>query len=166
MIEFPGRSFLIGNCNNVMKGAVLHGRHKKQEGITMATYKTLEEAQEVFRNDRFATSNGMQIDELGEDCCRCSMTITQDHRNAYGGVMGGVIFTLADFALAVTSNQIHSLSVAQQVSINYLNAPKGTRLIAHSQCIKNGKTTTVINVDVTDDTGRQIAKFVGTAFKL
>ena len=80
--------------------------------------------------------------------------------------MGGVTFTLADFALAVTSNQIHSLSVAQQVSINYLNAPKGERLIARSKCIKNGKTTSVINVDVEDDTGRLIAQFVGTAFKL
>ena len=38
----------------------------------MATYKTLEEAQEVFKGDRFATINGMHIDELGEDSCVCS----------------------------------------------------------------------------------------------
>ena len=43
----------------------------------MATYKTLKEAQEVFRGDRFATANGMQIDELGEDWCVCSMTLTE-----------------------------------------------------------------------------------------
>ena len=132
----------------------------------MATFATIEEARELFKGDRFATTNGMQIDELGEDSCVCSMTLTDNHRNAYGGVMGGVTFTLADFALAVTSNQIHHLSVAQQVSINYLSAPKGERLIATSRCIKSGKTTTVINVDVTDDTGRLIAQFVGTAFKL
>lgn len=132
----------------------------------MAVFKTLEEAQEHFKSDRFATVNGMHIDELGEDWCVCSMTLTDDHRNAYGGVMGGVTFTLADFALAVTSNQIHSLSVAQQVSLNYLSAPKGERLIARSQCIKSGKTTSVINVNVTDDTGRLIAQFTGTAFKL
>ena len=132
----------------------------------MGTYRTLEEAQETFKGDRFATTNGMQIDELGEDFCVCSMVVTDNHRNAYGSVMGGVIFTLADFALAVTSNQIHYLSVAQQVSINYLSAPKGERLIARSKCIKSGKTTTVINVDVSDDTGRLIAQFVRTAFKL
>ena len=132
----------------------------------MATFKTLEEAQEVFKGDRFATVNGMHIDELGKDSCVCSMTLTEDHKNAYGGVMGGVTFTLADFALAVTSNQIHSLSVAQQVSINYLSAPKDDKLIASARCIKSGKTTTVINVDVKDGTGRAIAQFVGTAFKL
>ena len=132
----------------------------------MATFKTLEEAQEHFKGDRFATVNGMHIDELNEDSCVCSMTLTENHRNAYGGVMGGVTFTLADFALAVTSNQIHSLSVAQHVSIDYLSAPKGDRLIAKSKCIKSGKTTTVIDVNVYDDTGRLIAQFVGTAFKL
>lgn len=132
----------------------------------MGTYQSLEEARAVFKNDRFATSNGMQIDELGEDCCVCSMTITDHHRNAYGGVMGGVIFTLADFALAVTSNQIHSLSVAQQVSIYYLSAPKTDRMTARARCVKSGRTTTVINVDVADDTGRLVAQFTGTAFKL
>ena len=132
----------------------------------MPTFATLEEAREVFKADRFATSNGMQIDELGDDWCVCSMTLRDDHRNAYGGVMGGVIFTLADFALAVTSNQIHKLSVAQEVSIHYLSAPKGGRLTARSECVKSGRTTTIINVYVRDDTGRQVAQFVGTAFKL
>ena len=80
--------------------------------------------------------------------------------------MGGVIFTLADFAFAVCANNIHSLSVAQQVSINYLSAPKGQRLTAKSRCVKSGKSTTVINVDVSDETGRQVAQFTGTAFKL
>ena len=132
----------------------------------MGTFKSLSEAQKKIKKDRFATLNGMQIDELGEDSCVCSMTLTDDHRNAYGGVMGGVTFTLADFALAVTSNQIHSLSVAQQVSINYLSAPKGDRLIAQSKCVRSGRTTSVINVLVTDEQGRLVAQFVGTAYKL
>ena len=132
----------------------------------MGTYKTLEEAQEAFKNDRFATGSGMHLDAMEENGCTCSMTITDQHRNAYGGVMGAAIFTLADLALAVTANQIHLPSVAQQVSITYLNAPKGEQLFAKARCIKNGKTTTVINVDVTDDTGRWVAQFVGTAFKL
>ena len=132
----------------------------------MARFKTLEEAREFFKGDIFASKNGMQIDELGEDSCVYSMTLTHDHQNAYGGVMGGVTFTLADFALAVTANQIHTFSVAQQASINLLSAPKGKRLIARSQCVKNGRSTTVLNVNISDDTGRLVAQFVGTAFKL
>ena len=132
----------------------------------MGTFANVEEAREHFKNDRFATNAGMRIDELGEDGAVCSVTLTDDHRNAYGGVMGGAIFTLADLAFAACANNIHSLSVASQVSINYLSAPKGTKLTARAKCIKSGRTTSVINVTVSDDTGIDVALFVGTAFKL
>ena len=131
----------------------------------MGTFSSLEEARKLFKNDRFATDAGMQVDELTDNTSACSLVLTDAHKNAYGGVMGGVIFTLADFALAVVANHIHYPSVASQISINYLNAPKGTKLIARAECIKDGRTTSIINIDVTDDTGRHIARLTGTAFK-
>lgn len=132
----------------------------------MATFKSLEEAREHFKNDRFASLAGASIDEMTDNTAVCSMTLSDVHKNAYGGVMGGAIFTLADLAFAVVANQIHSLSVASQVSINYLSAPKGSKLIAKAKSIKEGRTTTVINVEVYDDNDRYIALFTGTAFKL
>lgn len=126
----------------------------------------IETARKFFSNDRFATENGITLEERDERHAVASLALAERHRNAHGGVMGGAIFTLADLALAVTANQIHLPSVAQQVSITYLNAPKGEQLFAKARAIKSGKTTTVINVDVTDDTGRWVAQFVGTAFKL
>ncbi len=132
----------------------------------MATFKSLEEAREHFKNDRFASLAGASIDEMTDNTAVCSMTLSDVHKNAYGGVMGGAIFTLADLAFAVVANQIHSLSVASQVSINYLSAPKGTKLIAKAKSIKEGRTTTVINVEVYDDNDRYIALFTGKAFKL
>ncbi len=132
----------------------------------MGTFATLEEAREHFKKDNFASNAGMKIDDMTENTSTCSLILTEAHKNAYGGVMGGVIFTLADFAFAVVANQIHSLSVASQVSINYLAAPKGEKLIAKAESIKEGRTTTVINVEVYDDTGRYVALFTGTAFKL
>lgn len=131
----------------------------------MGTFSTLEEARELFEKDRFATNTGVLIDDMGEDYAVCSLELTDDHRNAYGGVMGGVIFTLADLAFAVCANNIHSLSVAQNVSINYLSAPKGTKLTAKATCLKSGRTTSVINVMISDGT-RDVALFTGTAFKL
>lgn len=132
----------------------------------MSTFKSLEEAVEYFRGDRFATENNMTLDAIGEKSSVCSMTLTSRHLNANGGVMGGAIFTLADFAFAVAVNNVHRPTVAQQVSINYLNAPRGERLIATARCLKDGRTTCVYVVDVADDTGRPVAQFVGTGFKL
>ena len=132
----------------------------------MGTFKTLDEAREYFKDDGFASANGIVLEELDDTHALTSVILTHNHRNALGGVMGGAIFTLADFAFAALSNQLHMGTVAQQISINYLSAPKGDRLIAKAVCRKNGRNSCVINVDVTDDTGRDIAQFVGTGFKL
>lgn len=102
----------------------------------MANFDSIESAREFFYRDKFAVNTGITLDELTEDEAVCSLNLTDDHRNAYGGVMGGVIFTLADFAFAVLSNQIHQLTVAQQVDIHYLSAPKGDKLIAKATCRK------------------------------
>lgn len=132
----------------------------------MATFKNAEEAAEYFKGDKFATLNGMHVDELTEEHSVCSMVLDDRHKNANGGIMGGVMFTLADLAFAALCNNIHMPSVAQQVSINYLSAPKGEKLIATAHIKKSGRSSTIINVDVVDDTGRDIAQFIGTGFKL
>ena len=131
----------------------------------MSTFNSIEEARECFKKDRFASSSGMVLDELGEDYSVCSVELNENHLNAYGGVMGGAIFTLADLAFAALSNNIHFPTVAQQVSINYLNSVKGSKLIARGSIKKDGRNTCTIIVDVTDDTGRDIAQFVGLGFK-
>ncbi len=132
----------------------------------MGTFKTIDEAREYFKNDGFASANGIVLEELDDTHAVSSVILTHNHRNALGGVMGGAIFTLADFAFAALSNQLHMGTVAQQISINYLAAPKGNCLMAKAVCRKNGRSSCVINVDVTDELRRDIAQFVGTGFKL
>jgi len=132
----------------------------------MSTFSTVEDAREFFKNDRFASANGIELDELFDDGCLCSMEIRDDHRNALGGVMGGVIFTLADFALAVSTNNDHSPTVALDASVSFLSASRGSRLFARSHRIKSGKTTSMYRIDVTDDLGKQIAFATGTGYKL
>ena len=132
----------------------------------MASFHGIEEARTYFQQDRFAYEAGIMLEELTEEYSVAAVELGERHRNAYGGVMGGAIFTLADLAFAALANQIHEPTVAQQVSINYLNAPKGKKLIARAECRKDGRTSMVINVNVTDDTGRDIAQFVGTGFKM
>ena len=127
---------------------------------------TMEEARTYFSEDRFATENGITLDELDGEHAVTSMTLSPRHRNAFGGVMGGAIFTLADFAFAALTNDRERVTVAQQVSISYLSAAKGKRLIATARYRTDGRSSCVVNVDVADDTGRDIAQFVGTGFKL
>lgn len=134
--------------------------------MNMVTFSTLTEAQRFFEMERFATSNGMHLDELSEAHAVCGMEIQEKHLNALNGVMGGAIFTLADFASAALTNHLHRPTVAQQVSINYLNGVKGRRLIAEATVVKNGRSSIVTEVTVRDDTDRDIAQMVVTSFKL
>ena len=132
----------------------------------MSNFKTIDEARAYFSGDRFATENGMTLDECDENHAVTSLVLGARHRNALGGVMGGAIFTLADFAFAALTNDRERAAVAQQVSVNFLAAPKGERLVATARYKKDGRASCVVNVDVVDDTGREIAQFVGTGFKL
>ena len=132
----------------------------------MGNFKTIDEARAYFSGDRFATENGMTLEERDESHAVTSLALGARHRNALGGVMGGAIFTLADFAFAALTNDRERVAVAQQVSVNFLAAAKGDRLIATARYKKDGRASCVVTVDVVDDTGREIAQFVGTGFKL
>lgn len=132
----------------------------------MAVFRTLDEARAYFAADRFAAENGVSLDHLTEGGSECSLNLTDRHRNADGGVMGGAIFTLIDLAFAAAANNLHRPTVAQQVSVNFLSGSRGTRLVARASCRKDGRTSCVYNVDVTDDLGRDIAQAVVTGFKV
>ena len=132
----------------------------------MATFSTLQEAKSFFTNDHFATDNGFTLEALTEDGAVCAVNLSVRHQNAEGGVMGGAILALADFTLAVASVNAHRPTVAQQVSLSFLNASKGTRLISTATCIKSGRSSCVYRIDIKDDLGKDIAQAMFTGFKL
>lgn len=121
--------------------------------------KSLDEIREYFSGDLFATkAAGAVIDEAEDGFARCSMELSDIHRNARGAVMGGAIFTLADFAFAVAVNgHAERVTVSQHVSITFLSPARGTTLLAEARCVKAGRTTCLYTVDVTDDAGTHVA---------
>ncbi len=119
----------------------------------------LEEVREMFAKDRFATEQtGAAIEEVAPHYARCSMKITDSHRNAYGGVMGGAIYTLADFAFAVASNfDQENATVSITGNAAFLSASRGSMLFAEAVLLKDGKNNCFYEVKVTDDLDKQIA---------
>ena len=132
----------------------------------MSTFANIEEARAYFTGDRFAMNAGVSIEALNNDGAVCAFTVTPEHKNAEHGVMGGAIFTLIDLAFAAAANNVHRPTVAQQVSMNFLSGTRGTRLTATARCRKDGRTSCVYQVDVSDDLGRDIAQAVVTGYKL
>lgn len=126
--------------------------------------KTIDEIREIFKKDTFATSNGAVIDEVREGYAKCSLEIGDGHRNAAGGVMGGVPFMLADFAFAVAANHEEMRTVSISSNIAFVGVAKGKRLIASASCVKNGRTTCYYTVSVTDEHENRVAEVTITGF--
>ena len=119
---------------------------------------TLEEAREFFAADRFATyKTGITIDEVGENYAKCSFTAGENDVAAHGAVMGGAIFTLADFTFAVSTNTRESLTVTTSADINFISAPKDRKLTGESRCLKNGRKACFFEITITDGAGNLVA---------
>lgn len=113
--------------------------------------------QEFFQGDRFAMNAGCRIDEVLPGYAKCSLLLSNEHRNAMGNVMGGVSFTLADFTVAVAANQDETGQVALDASFSFLGRARGAQLIAEARCLKDGRTTSYYQVNVYDEHNNPVA---------
>ncbi len=126
-----------------------------------------EESRVRFADDIFATqTTGIKIEKAEELYARCILDIEPKHLNANKTVMGGAIFTLADFTVAVAVNNSGTSTVSLNNFIQYLGVAKGKRLIAETDCIKAGRSTVAINVNIQDDLGTPVARMQATSFRL
>lgn len=127
---------------------------------------TLEEIEAVFANDRVATeAAGCRVVSGERGRAVCSMELADVHRNAMGNVMGGAIFTLADFALAICCNIGEEPTVSVDSSISFFRSTQGAALTATAVCDKPGRHLGFYTVTVEDDLGKQIAKMTATCYR-
>ena len=132
----------------------------------------LEHIRAHYKNDRFATENGMVIDSVTEDCVVCSMELSEKHKNAVGGIQGGAIFTLADLAFAVHCNlamvcgEDIGVTVGQSCNVSFLKSTRGSRLMTKSTCLSKGRSVSVYRICVEDDLGVQIAEMLANSFTI
>lgn len=132
-------------------------------------------AREVFDSDRYATeTTGIVIEHADSHETVCTLEVTEQHCNARNVAMGGVLFTLADFAAAVAANMsderllsTHHSSlrwVSLNASIHYLSpAPKGAHLHATCKALKQGRTTALYQTIIeSPDNGNKTIAIVET----
>ena len=126
-----------------------------------------EKAIEFFKGDIFATqTTGIVIEDADDGYSKCRLDIDKRHLNQMKNVMGGAIYTLADFAVAVAANTDDTVSVSLSGSINYLAPAKGKTLYAAVNTVKNGRSVSVYECTVTDELGTKVAYAVFNSFNL
>lgn len=98
----------------------------------------------------------------------CEMTLQtrpEKHGNASGGVHGGAIVGFSDTALGLACFSVGKRVNTIDINGNFLKPIKmGTKLIAKSRVLHNGRTTVVAEVHIYDESDRMLYAGRGTFF--
>lgn len=121
-------------------------------------YTDVDAARKIFGRDRFATKTaGIDIVAVDKGYAKCEMKIDDRHLNALDSVMGGAIYTLADFTFAIATNFQNVPTVTVTAQVSYLSAAKGSILYGESCLLKDGRRTCFYEIKITDDVGTNVA---------
>jgi uncharacterized protein (TIGR00369 family) len=106
---------------------------------------------------------GVELVERGDGYARCRLPVTEKVRGGVGGsVHGGVLSTLADIAtIAAVSTQVRpdeEMAGTAELNISYLRPALGAAVFVAARVIKKGRSLAVCDVDLTDPSGRLLAK--------
>ena len=127
----------------------------------------LELAQYMLAQDHFSQWMGIRLIEVREKYCRIEMLVKQEMINGLRTVHGGITFSLADSALAFSSNNTNDASVALHCAMNFTKAVKmGDTLTAESILISDTRKTGVYDISIRNQNDILVASFRGTVYKI
>ncbi|SNV42542.1 Acyl-coenzyme A thioesterase PaaI [Chryseobacterium taklimakanense] len=127
----------------------------------------LETAQYMLNKDEFSKWMGIKLIEVREKYCLIEMPVKEEMINGLKTVHGGITFSLADSALAFSSNNTNDASVALNCMISFTKAVRlGDTLTAESILIADTRKTAVYDITVTNQHKVMVATFRGTVYKI
>ena len=124
-----------------------------------------------FANSRlknpFMEYNGIGIVSVSLDKSVLKATITDNSKNPYGMIHGGLIYTMMDCVAGVTARADGHKYVTQSVYVNYLSNDKDVdTIIAEGTVVKRGGTITIVRAIVRTEDGRLLSDGTIDMFRL
>ncbi len=120
----------------------------------------------MYENDFFSQWLGIERIEEGAGRCVLRMRIKKEMLNGFGIVHGGVIFSLADSALAFASNSHGRKAVSIETSISHIESIcEGGTITAFAEEESLGNKIAVYRVVVKNESEKVIAIFKGTVYR-
>ncbi|HHA8529326.1 TPA: PaaI family thioesterase [Streptococcus pneumoniae] len=114
-----------------------------------------------FHFDAISAFENYEIEKMRDGHVVVTTKVVNSSLNYYGNAHGGYLFTLCD---QISGLVVISLGLVQS-SINYLKAGKlDDVLTIKGECVHQGRTTCVMDVDITNQEGRNVCKATFTMF--
>ncbi len=130
-------------------------------------YEPSEIAAAMWADDRASQALGMELVEVGPGRAVLRMTVRDDMVNGLGVGHGGLVFTLADSAMAFASNSFNRQAVATQAEIDWLApARAGMVLTATAEIRHQAGKAAISDVEVVDGDGKPVAMFRGRTLQV
>ena len=116
-----------------------------------------------MENEGFRGHVGIEhVENEGEDVSVVALEADERHLNAHGSVHGGAIATLCDSAMGAAVWTGENRPVTIEMTVTYLEPVPEGRVLAKARVRRRGSRITIVECDVTDRDGADVAHAIAT----
>ena len=120
----------------------------------------------MLARDAFSRWLGLELVDLQPGTCTCRLTVRADMVNGLGVTHGGVVYSLADSALAFACNAYGQVTVSIENTIRYPAPVKpGDVLTAVVETAGGSRRLEYYNGRITNQDGAVVGLFTGTVYR-
>ena len=116
--------------------------------------------------NNFSNMLGIEFTEVAPGSAICRMLIRDEHRNLFGTVNAGAIYTLAETAFGAAANGHGKIALAVNLSIAYLKPATNGTLTAKAEEISAGGRMATYSVKVYDDDNEIVADVQAMGYRM
>ena len=109
---------------------------------------------------------GVEIVSISPGTATCRLAVRDEHKNPFGTVNAGAIYTLAETAFGAAANSHGNVALAVNLSIAYLNPATGPLLTATARELSAGGHMATYSVTVADQSGQVVADVQAMGYRL
>lgn len=102
------------------------------------------------------------VEDEGDDVSVVALHADERHLNPNGTVHGGAIATLCDSAMGAAVATGGDRPVTIEMTVTYLEPVPPGRVLATARIRRRGSRITIVEADVTDESGNDVAHAIAT----
>ena len=120
----------------------------------------------MMKKDEFSRWMNVEVLEVDEGFCKVTCPIKDEMLNGFSVTHGGIVFSLADSALAFSAATYGRVSLALENSISFTKKTvSGNRITAESRCLNLTHKTGLFEVKVIDQDKNLVAIMKATVYR-
>lgn len=117
-----------------------------------------------FEKDNFARENGIVLLECKPGYALAKADVNKRHCNGAGVIHGGMLFTLADFALGAATNSFGKVALTINANMSFFKKSKGGTITAEAKVVSQTNKLMHCDINVYHDDNTLVANFKGTVY--